>query len=258
MITFSCPHCGQQYEMDEDSPIKEAIQCQVCGETFQPPVPDEKEKLLLKPKIAIRKPVPETPSAPACGSEPESGTEFERPEIADPYAGYGSLAGPWTRWGARLIDLTTDSFVVALVCGILEAMEIIPVLPSAIETAFSIAAAFLLDSFIYAVFKGTLGKWLMGERIINANMEKIGEVEYFIRNIKVFFFGFGAEIPIVTLIVGVLQYNRVSKGEPASYDEKPGFSVVEYNKRWYKTLIGVLIILAILAANIIGSTASRR
>lgn len=251
MITFSCPYCGQKYEMEEDFPIENEIRCQVCNETFLPPLPDEKEKLLLKPRIQIKHPAPETVSRSANSFKPEP-----EEDTTDPYSGYGSLAGPWTRWGARTIDLTIETFVIALLLFSLEAKKIIDPLPSSLETAICFVSAFLIDSFIYAIFRNTIGKWLMGERIINEKMEKITFFEYFMRNIKVFLFGFGALIPVISLIAVALQYNRVSKGDPAFYDMMPGFSVVEYNKKWYKTLIGIVILLAIVAAILVNMMTS--
>ena len=135
-------------------------------------------------------------------------------------------------------------------CDSLSGFQLVPVLPAQLELVICMAAAFLFDSFVYAAFKWTLGKWLMGERVIDARREKISAAAYFIRNIKVFLFGCGAGLMLFQLIAGLVQYNRVSKGLPASYDDKPGFGVVEYNKTKCKTTIGVILLVCIILSDI--------
>lgn len=53
-------------------------------------------------------------------------------------------------------------------------------------------------------------------------------------------------IPIVTFFTTITQYNRVSKGEPATYDDILKMKSVEHNKKWYKTFFGVILLIALL------------
>ena len=164
------------------------------------------------------------------------------------------LAGPWARWAARLIDFTLET----LVCGfILGAIFNFADVPDAIAGMIAAPFAFLLDSAVHAIFGNTLGKWLWGIKHIETNGMGISGGRYFSRNIRVYWGGYGLGIPIVTLCTFVTQYNRVSKGEPSTYDESMGIKTVRPNPNAFKSFWGVIVTVGIFILLVVLRTAGK-
>ena len=199
--------------------------CNFCQREFE--IPDEIEKA----------------ACPVCGTPvvlPEDVCEEEAP------AEDIRLAGPWTRFAARLlIDLTPEQLAASFIfffclklAGCSDAFALF------LNYLLVCPLALLLDSIIYAIFGNTLGKWLTCVRHVDAsNGQKISAGRYFVRNIRVFFSGFGLDIPIVKMITFILQYLRVSRGESTSYDEKAGVITVEVNQSIKKRLLAWAVII---------------
>lgn len=182
-------------------------------------------------------------------------------EVAKEKAINPELAGPWRRWAARFIDLTFEAFICSLIFYTIlysfyepnpsnmrypySADPVETIASWLINYIFAPASSFFLDSAIYGIFKGTFGKWLFGIKVIEKNGEKPIASRYFTRNLGVLYGGFGLSIPFVNWIAAITQYCRVSKGNPASYDEHLGFESIKYNDTIFKTVFGIVLIILI-------------
>ncbi len=166
------------------------------------------------------------------------------------------LAGPWRRWAARFIDLTFEaaicSFLFYFVLYLLFDIDIkhassqqrvtLLIVFWVVDYFLAPASSFLLDSAIYGIFKGTFGKWLFGVRVVEETGALPSTCRYFSRNIGVLYGGFGLSIPFVNWIAAIMQYNLVSRGEPASYDYRLGFKSIKHGNSTNKTAVGILLI----------------
>ena len=99
-------------------------------------------------------------------------------------------------------------------------------------------------SLIYALFGTTLGKEVCGIRICNNSGIKISRVDFFKRDIRIFLKGEWLCIPVLCAIGNLLQYNRITNGKDASYDEGREYKAYSLrDKKWYDTLVVILILI---------------
>jgi hypothetical protein len=114
-----------------------------------------------------------------------------------------------------------------------------------IEFVFAPIMAFFLDSVIYGIFRGSLGKWLLGVRVVKTDGEKIGPLKYFYRNLAVMWSGCGLCIPVVSLFTALVQYNLVSNGKPTTYDMRLGLKAIKSNCTSLRTFVGITLVILI-------------
>lgn len=158
------------------------------------------------------------------------------------YTTYSNSVGPWRRWAARTIDLHIEFIIVFIIIQIL-GVSTNP-LGEIFLDLFMFLLAFLLDTCVYAVCGNTLGKWCFGIRAVKNNDQRLTAVEYLKRNLRVYWGGLGLCFILAPLFTQIYQYNRVSKGQRASYDELLDTKVIRYCSSTLKEIIGILLILS--------------
>lgn len=183
---------------------------------------------------------------PSCGNQILSGQEDNCPTSTGM-----ETASPGRRWSARLFDLWLGIFVCGIVSGFLGLT-----IPDNVflQVLIYMPFALLLEALEYLCFGGTFGKWVFSVKVLDAHGVKVSSGEYGKRLLHVWLSGMGLGIPLVMLIAGIIQYNRLKKGKAASYDEKAGRIVVQYKQGFVKWLVCLLFLLAILALNAIGNS----
>ena len=92
-------------------------------------------------------------------------------------------------------------------------------------TVTLLAAGLAVDALIFRLFGNTPGKALLGLRVIGQDGQRLNGKQYLLRNLQIMIQGFGLGLPLVFLVTFILQWVRVSKGRPASYDATPGYRV---------------------------------
>ena len=178
----------------------------------------------------------ESNSIDFCSREGTARTEHENESI--------SLAGPWSRLIARTIDLFIEMTVAsAFFHFVLDCLAFS--IPATLGMIICTPFCFILDSIVYTLFGNTLGKWLLGVRIVDKKGIVINPDTYFSRNWKVYFSGCALGVPFLGYITMMRQYIHFSKTQSASYDEEPGLKVVNHNKMWLKAAIGVILFIGI-------------
>ena len=165
----------------------------------------------------------------------------------------GSLPNRWKRLFARCIDFWLP-LIIFVDCFAL-------IFPSTYNylwatkglryTLWSVmccAAAVIIESGCYAIFRWTLGKALLGIRVINRNGEVLSRKEYFVRCRDFFIRALGCGIPIVCLIVWK-EWDRVEKQQRTRYDEINEFHVISVKRHpllnGLFTMIGVIVFAAV-------------
>ena len=136
------------------------------------------------------------------------------------------FAGPWRRFFARLVDLWAigipTGYIVALVSSSLS-MEIAFWLQEpGSQFAFGLLLLpliLLIEAVIFGLFGSTLGKALLGIKVVTAAAYPASFSEYAERQSGVYWYGLGAGIPIVTLFTMARQHERLKQGKQAGYDE---------------------------------------
>lgn len=172
----------------------------------------------------------EVPIAAAAEEPPPIPAQATRPPTKPQSRWRTAPHAPWSRWAARTLDTFTIGFpfgvlvvfVFAAIGGPQAAnfLTTTPLLNNQILAGilflFACAPIFaLLVSFLGT----TPGKWLFGIRVRLKSGEKLPISRALGRELYVFAAGNGLGIPIVTLVCSLVQYSKLKKGEPASWDE---------------------------------------
>lgn len=163
------------------------------------------------------------------------------------------LAGPWRRWTARTFDLIANSLVLGILYGLFCRSGINRFAANILFTLL----ALLLDAVIYAIFGNTLGKRLLGIKIVDGAMQVIDRGTYFRRNLRIFCSGYALGIPIATLVTFAIQYSRVSRGNQTSYDEAHNLFALDCRIGELKTVIAGLLLGALILLSILFNASSR-
>lgn len=87
-------------------------------------------------------------------------------------------------------------------------------------------ATLVVDALIYGIFGNTLGKALLGIRVLAESDERLGFGAYLGRNFQIWLLAFGLGLPLVNLLTLAFQAFNASSGNPATYDAGAGRQVV--------------------------------
>jgi uncharacterized RDD family membrane protein YckC len=168
---------------------------------------------------------PATPPLEELAPHPESMvhapslTPESVPEIS------GLIAGPWLRFFARSVDIFIGSALLAFVVGmflptLFEAHGIFTGhLGARLFGAILLPFVMVLDAITYSLFGNTLGKWTAGIKVKTSAGDKVSFPSYLKRNFGMYVFGYGAGIPIVSLVTMGTNYSRAEGRDPARWDE---------------------------------------
>ena len=254
--TIVCPDCKMIYHEDcwNDNNGCATYGCKSAGCLNPPPMKVEIQEGFANSYASSNVPPPyasnqttEGAKCPFCHTKLALGTQIcwacgrEVPETEN--VSSSQAPGPWTRWVARQIDYLIESSIIIVVFSIIGIFG-----ANTQEIVIGIVVGpfvFLLDSAVYAVFGNTLGKWLMGIMVIKDNGVKVNGSDYFKRNMRVYWGGFGLCIPIATFFTTITQYNRVNKKEETTYDELLHMKSIRHNSNALKSFFGVVLIILI-------------
>ncbi|MGE4563817.1 MAG: RDD family protein [Victivallaceae bacterium] len=162
-------------------------------------------------------------------------------------------AGPWRRWTARTLDMIINSLIPGILYDLFCGSGINRF---AADILFTLLAL-LLDAAIYAIFGNTPGKRLLGVKIVDGSMRVIDRGTYFRRNLRIFCSGYALGIPIAALVTFAIQYSRVSRGNPASYDEALNLTALHCRSGKLKTLLAALLLGALILLSILLNASTR-
>ena len=113
--------------------------------------------------------------------------------------GSETIATPWRRFWARLLDLLLGSVLIGLIVGALRPSLVAE--HEALLNLLAIPGALLIDGLVYAAFGTTPGKAVAGIRVVvDGSGQRLTLRVYLKRNFEVYLFGIGLGIPIISLI----------------------------------------------------------
>lgn len=223
---------------------------------------DLKEALLKRKKDTPPPVPPAPPPAPSLGDPPLE--DPPRTAAADDKPDTGTNksdtaeAGAWRRFFARSIDIAILNNVLGYAVGFLGAyfstefafwlqepgsaqVLMLLVLPISLMT----------EALIYAIFKTTIGKSILGVRVESlAAQKKASPWQYFKRQWGVYFGGLGLGIPLVTLITMGVQSSNLSKNGSTGYD-RGRYRVTARPLTWWRVVLAVVFVGAALSSEVI-------
>ena len=146
---------------------------------------------------------------------------------------------PWIRYWARFVDLYIVVFYTLLV------IVLVPVLRESNNPLMPLAIAFswvFLEPLVLRYTGTTLGKWLLGVRVVLASGQPMTYRQAFVRTFRVWWRGLAAGMPIVMFFTLVVAYRRLKDRGVTSWDEDGGFVVTHQPVRILRALVAVGIV----------------
>lgn len=143
------------------------------------------------------------------------------------------LARPWPRFLARIFDMLVlyiPAALVATLAALVLPKDIVDIemfaAPGALDFQSSLSLLLLLHLLIFAIlalvmaaFGTSLGKLIFGVRVVPlVGQNRLGF--HLEREFTVWLRGLALSIIPASIVTAILQYRRVSEGQPAGYDER--------------------------------------
>ena len=183
---------------------------------------------------------------------------------------------PWRRYFARMLDMVINSFfAVAIIFLIFSAIAFtcsfflpeqtkaffsdensktfemfLNSLPGiVIDTVITAFIAALLTAIIFGITGSTIGKWIFGIKIRDADNNKLNMKTTFKREIDIYIGGLALCIPIVSFFALLAAHSRLTKKGKTCWDEDGNFTVTSHNTNWKQTCfnIGGFLLLVFLS-----------
>ncbi len=159
-------------------------------------------------------------------------------------------ATTWPRFFARILDLFFEALIQGTTAGIMLGVLMNCFYPFSITLAMAIGwlvvfypILMIIDGLIFAIFGNTPGKALLGLKVTTLEGESLSRSRYMRRNFAVLVKGLGLFVPFVNLATLCFQFQRLSRGKQASYDELNGWMVS--SRPLGKVRIAILMLLAL-------------
>lgn len=166
------------------------------------------------------------------------------------------MAGAWRRFFARLVDLWFLSLPIAMGVAYLLSLTWIEfafwIQTPGSEYLFGwliLPVVLLAEALIFAVFGTTLGKGVLGVKVVTAEVEKLSAKDYLKRQLGVYWAGLGTGFPIVSLFTMARQSSRLKQGKLASYDEG-SYNVKASPMGFFRWMLAVVVIVLLLSIHI--------
>lgn len=206
-------------------------------------------------------PLPFVPPKPSVFAQRKSEDDFlgaepkviEDPQVAveprddpKPFI-HPKLAGPWTRYFARSLDVSVLATIL-MTCTFLLLPYVSPALYLQAYSAdpralllLTLPFALLLNAMVITLFGNSLGKALFAIKAMPLDgREKFSFLENTSREMRVWAQGLALGIPLLNLFTMIPAFRRVAVGEPAAYDLRIAM-VRSFSESKIRRTIGMLI-----------------
>lgn len=241
-----CPSCGKESSNDFDY-------CPKCGENLR----------IIKSRIAasvIQGAGLEHQQGPhtiPCLNQQDGSTSCENSPFTatkQNQAIVGIQAGYWRRYFARMLDI----YLIALVSLPIISLILCRYSASFINLATNpnkqdvlnimmLPVVLFLEAIIFGFFGNTPGKALLGLKVIKANDEPLGFMQYLKRNLTIWWNGLAFGIPLLSILAMISQANLVRKCQLTSYDSTHSCKVIMQSVSFIKTAIFLIFFLVVLS-----------
>lgn len=136
---------------------------------------------------------------------------------------------PWRRYGARALDVIIGGtfgfllfgFVFGLMAPIM-AQSFFAFFDGPFGRIFDLICTVIMAALINALLMGTIGttpgKAIFGIRVLNADNSRLNLTVSIAREFKVWVFGFGCGIPLVSLFTMIVAFKKLKDTDSTSWD----------------------------------------
>lgn len=154
-----------------------------------------------------------------------------------------SLASPWQRLWSKTLDLNLYMIpltLIATLLGFFDGSEH-PLYSGMILLPFAIA----IDAIIISTIGNSIGRAIIGIRVEKNDGEKLTVAEALRRGLRVYFFGMGMGLPLVSFFTYLHNLKRLNKNRPTSWDEAIDTSVSRKGNTTARTWLTAILTIAI-------------
>lgn len=153
-------------------------------------------------------------------------------------------AAPTIRFFARFLDVAIESLLIGLIFA--------PHLPenNIQKSLIAMILVLALDFAINAIVGNTLGKFLFG-LYVRKGEARLNWSDWLTRTLGIWISGFAFGLPPFNLFTFGMQFYRLKKGKPASYDQKNKFIVLAKKISVVRLIFVSALAAAILFANLV-------
>lgn len=166
---------------------------------------------------------------------------------------------PWRRYFARALDNLVWGIAIMFAIGFglalvdpEAAQQFISLFEGPggrlIDIVLTLVLAMIPNAILIGLTGGTFGKWLFGICILDETDRPIGIMRAFHREIRVFVYGLGLGLPIVSLITNVIAYQKLKEDRATSWDQALKSRVVQRRNgvaQYIGFTIGIILLIGL-------------
>jgi uncharacterized RDD family membrane protein YckC len=176
---------------------------------------------------------------------------------SQPAAPESTIARPWPRYWARFIDVSIEIGALSFILGMLA--------PSLFQSGgifdsngpaknlagiVLLPVALVVDALLYSLLGNSLGKLILGIRVRHEDGRRLSLAAYLARNFRLYFYGLGIGIPLISLFTLISSHRRAARGELMSWDQANDSSPYS-DSGMARSVLGAVCFLALIVGFIL-------
>lgn len=153
------------------------------------------------------------------------------------------LATPWQRLWSKTLDLNLYMILltfIATLIGLFDGSEH-PLFSGMVLLPFAMA----LDALLVSTIGNSIGRMLIGIRVEKVDGDRLTVAEAFSRGSRVYFFGMGIGLPLISFFTYLNNLKKLNKGRVTSWDEVLDTNVYQTTNTAARTWITALVTISI-------------
>jgi len=161
---------------------------------------------------------------------------------------------PWIRYLARYIDMALYTVIIIMifVASIFilrylgKDINVITSMPKIVFSAIFLFLLIIIEILVFHHWGTTAGKKLLKIHISKNNETTISYYEATLRTIKVWVFGLGLGIPLISLFTQISAFNKLSSNGITSWDKEGEFTIRHDDVDTWRIVLALMIVLVML------------
>lgn len=180
-------------------------------------------------------------------SQNKEGTQNYKYITVDPH--------PWIRYFARIFDVYLSTVFIIILWLMLHPVSynaILGTVPQYVAWIILYIIWIFIEAILLATWGTTPGKWLLTAKVLDINGNRLNFGTALKRGFRVFLYGLGLMIPLISLIAVITAYNHLKKPNiyigRSSWDIASNSAVVVRKSSAWRVVLAIVLILATLTS----------